>query len=362
MSTITLGQLATLESETAGKYCCFRGKIYCTLVKCAVIIALEYDTSHRLLLLQSSAKMSILGIEINMKFRAKSARPAFTLVELLVVIGIIALLISILLPALSKARESANTVKCLANIRSLAQAAITYASANKGCILPAQYETKLGTDQQNLDGDSAWPNLLVDGGYIQAPDSTGKTSSKTGTAFYCPSARDDMADITSLIGNSTTIPADRNDDRASMTVRYYSQVSKTSVDCWFGINGDIFKPSTTGYPGLNRGLPSRRICWVSGAYDPSQFLKATMIRRSSDMVMLFDGVFFHHTSVNANRVTARHSRKTKTNMAFFDGHAATFETNSLPGGMKATVADFSLTNLNNNFPAGSNPMWMLDQQ
>src|ERR1700730_10583436 len=64
-------------------------------------------------------------------------RRGFTLVELLVVIGIIALLVSILLPAINKAREQARRVKCLSNQKQLVLAWISYANENKGHLVSA---------------------------------------------------------------------------------------------------------------------------------------------------------------------------------------------------------------------------------
>jgi prepilin-type processing-associated H-X9-DG protein len=91
--------------------------------------------------------------------------------------------------------------------------------------------------------------------------------------------------------------------------------------------------------------------------------KLSQVGRAAETVFLYDGVYMNIYSY-PNRINARHNRLTKTNLAFYDGHAASFDTKDLPGGMKITPPNdstgttFGLANLNASYPS---PKWRLDQ-
>jgi len=107
----------------------------------------------------------------------QESRHGFTLVELLVVIGIIALLSAILLPAITAARESANRIKCAGNLRQLGQFFYLFAKDHKDRLPEAQDTPASGTGAQE-------PTWMYTKDYFVLVDNYGANQN----LFICPSS------------------------------------------------------------------------------------------------------------------------------------------------------------------------------
>jgi prepilin-type N-terminal cleavage/methylation domain-containing protein len=155
-------------------------------------------------------------------------RHAFTLVELLVVTGVIALLIAILLPAASRARESANRAACAANLHNLGVAAVAFAAENRG-LFPTAY--RLPGDAHNF----RFPAVLSRDGALDCTGNKWKTHGVPAQTFErygmprkswrCPSA--DYADVRELTPGDAASPAP--DEWGPVLWTHYAYVAGLTV-------------------------------------------------------------------------------------------------------------------------------------
>lgn len=262
--------------------------------------------------------------------RLMSARKAFTLVELLVVIGIIAVLISVLLPALGRAREQAAAVKCLSNLRQIGVAVVQYGNANRGFLVPGAVRFP----GDGLDRDN-WATILVAQKYLPAPPQPPSTTGNTfndnsfgDSVFRCPSGLDNRA----LTGTLNT-PTTAYDQMGAGFFRLLSSNTPNKlgispdlrVDCWYGVNG--WQTSSTGsVANAFARWPFTRIPDENTA-EPQQLHKFSQFRSTSTLVLIYDGVGFHSQKVAM--VNARHNKFSRTNALYADGHAETVATKDI---------------------------------
>ena len=300
--------------------------------------------------------------------RLKSARlkSAFTLLELLVVVAIIALLIAVLVPTLARAKERALSARCLANLQGLGRGLVTYQESNDGYVVPSYNMTHPGAFAAAAgDVIDGWATILDHNGFVPG------WKSPTNNLFFCPNT----LNLRGMDGGQTLYDQDKpngyqdwpvlftsaggdgatKSDPASLPIPGFGDgngLYQHQIRCGYFLNA--YNPIGTA-PASTATVPPPSAYTQSVGFGPFSngnlpLVKATSYARPQALIVACDGMYMGRQSVTRlgeqnRRVGYRHPGpaqthtvngtptyfdKTISNAVFADAHAEPIQNPDFP--------------------------------